>query len=125
MSTKAIDPSFAPGTRVFDASSGSFGVIRYIGPVKGSKNAGATFIGVEWDESGRGTHDGTHSGNTYFKCKLPKTGSFVHPSKLTPLNSMIEAVRARYATPGTCCAVPAISPRRSDAAARRDGVGFD
>lgn len=35
------------------------GTVRYVGEVSGTKGE---WIGVEWDDEGRGRHDGTHDG---------------------------------------------------------------
>jgi dynactin complex subunit len=41
-------------------------VVRYIGSVA-DKNG--EWLGVEWDDTSRGKHDGTHDGTSYFKCR--------------------------------------------------------
>lgn len=41
-----------------------FGVVRYIGPILGTESI---WVGVEWDDSSRGKHDGIHDGIRYFK----------------------------------------------------------
>ena len=48
---------FAPGLRVV-SEDGYFGTVRYVGPVKTSKKP-VDFVGVEWDDPGRGKHDGS------------------------------------------------------------------
>ena len=35
-----------------------------MGPVDGTEGE---WLGVEWDREGRGKHDGTHKGTTYFQ----------------------------------------------------------
>lgn len=40
------------------------GVVRYVGPLP---NTESIWVGVEWDDSSRGKHDGTHNGIRYFK----------------------------------------------------------
>lgn len=40
------------------------GVVRYVGPIPGTE---FTWVGVEWDDSFRGKHDGIHNGIRYFK----------------------------------------------------------
>jgi dynactin complex subunit len=71
--------------------------IRYIGPVvsAANKNPKAIWLGLEWEEQGRGTHDGSLENKVYFSC-LPGHGSFVHPKRAKPLSSFLEALTARY-----------------------------
>ena len=38
------------------------GTVRYVGEVAGTKGQ---WIGVEWDDEGRGRHDGTHDGKRF------------------------------------------------------------
>jgi CAP-Gly domain len=48
--------------------------VLYIGPVEGTTG---TWLGVEWDDSSRGKHSGTHNGYRYFTTKyllLPSSG---------------------------------------------------
>ena len=65
-------PSFSVGQRVVTISSADAasktdkssaalerGTVRYVGEVAGTKGE---WIGVEWDDEGRGRHDGTHDG---------------------------------------------------------------
>jgi dynactin complex subunit len=49
--------TFEVSQRVSDVT-GSRGTVRYVGPVLTSKDQSAIWIGVEWDEVGRGKHDG-------------------------------------------------------------------
>lgn len=44
--------------------------VRYAGEVAGTSG---TWLGVEWDDSTRGKHDGSHKGVKYFECKGPRT----------------------------------------------------
>ena len=37
--------------------------VRWVGEVDGTEGE---WLGVEWDREGRGKHDGTHKGTTYF-----------------------------------------------------------
>lgn len=39
---------------------GYFGTVRYLGNVEGS--SAPNWVGVEWDDSTRGKHDGSHNG---------------------------------------------------------------
>lgn len=41
--------------------------VRYIGSVADKQGS---WLGVEWDDSSRGKHNGTHDGVSYFKCRL-------------------------------------------------------
>jgi len=49
------------GTRLSICSS--ICTVKYIGPVDGTNG---TWLGVEWDDSGRGKHSGSHQGRAYF-----------------------------------------------------------
>lgn len=40
------------------------GVVRYFGPIPGTESV---WVGIEWDDSSRGKHDGIHNGIRYFK----------------------------------------------------------
>ena len=79
-----------PFTRMRVADEdGNKATVRYIGPVKSAKNSSTEYIGVEWDDSERGKHDGSleakdGSGTreVYFRTASPKSGSFVKPAKL-------------------------------------------
>ena len=68
-------PSFSVGQRVVTISSADAasktdnssaalerGTVRYVGEVAGTKGE---WIGVEWDDEGRGRHDGTHDGKRF------------------------------------------------------------
>lgn len=46
--------------------------IRYIGAVADKLGE---WLGVEWDDSDRGKHDGTHNGVRYFTCKCCRSDS--------------------------------------------------
>lgn len=41
--------------------------VRYIGPVAGKAGE---WLGVEWDDSQRGKHNGLHEGKQYFECEM-------------------------------------------------------
>lgn len=49
--------------------AGALCTVRYIGTVKGTEGE---WLGVEWDDPGRGKHVGGHEGVKYFKCKCPR-----------------------------------------------------
>ena len=44
---------------------GAVCTIRYVGEVAGTFGS---WLGVEWDDSSRGKHDGSHKGVRYFSC---------------------------------------------------------
>jgi tubulin-specific chaperone E len=59
-----MSSSFYPGKRLsFD---GHLCTARYVGPVNGTKG---DWLGVEWDETWRGKHDGRRDGTRYFECE--------------------------------------------------------
>lgn len=72
---------------------GHFATVRYIGLVPPTKGL---WLGVEWDDSSRGKHDGTHEGHTYFKTIHPTAGSFLRPKKANFGVTFMSAVRDRY-----------------------------
>lgn len=51
------------------------------------------WLGVEWDESSRGKHSGTHKGVEYFTCGIQGSGSFLRPKKADLGITFIEAVK--------------------------------
>lgn len=63
----------------------STGTVRFIGELchegKPANCAGEMWVGLEWDEEGRGKHNGTVNGHQYFKCK-DKWGSMVKFEKI-------------------------------------------
>lgn len=50
---------YALGSRVRDIIDGTRGTVKYIGPVAAAKNKTELWLGVEWDNIGRGKHDGS------------------------------------------------------------------
>lgn len=42
-----------------DVADGTRGTVKYVGPVAAAKNKTEHWLGVEWDSSGRGKHDGS------------------------------------------------------------------
>lgn len=50
---------FALGCRVRDVADGTRATVKYIGPVAAAKNKTELWLGVEWDKTGRGKHDGS------------------------------------------------------------------
>ena len=59
-----MENHFYSGQRL--SYSGGPCTVRYIGPVSGTKGE---WLGVEWDDSTRGKHDGSHNGMKYFDCQ--------------------------------------------------------
>ena len=53
-----------PGQRL--SFSGALCTVRYFGSIEATKG---DWLGVEWDEPGRGKHDGCHKGVRYFECR--------------------------------------------------------
>ena len=51
---------------------GALCTVRFIGEVAGTTG---TWLGVEWDDSARGKHDGCHKGVRYFTCKMKHSTS--------------------------------------------------
>ncbi|KAH7197005.1 uncharacterized protein B0J16DRAFT_10926 [Fusarium flagelliforme] len=76
---------------------GALCTVRFIGEVAGTTG---TWLGVEWDDSARGKHDGCHKGVRYFTCKskFPTAASFVRPSRpADPPRHFLAAVNHKYA----------------------------
>jgi Leucine-rich repeat (LRR) protein len=73
---------------------GHNGTVMYVGPVPPSEGE---WLGVEWDDSSRGKHDGTHNGVRYFNCRSgPSSGSFIRRKKAEFGSSFMETFRKRY-----------------------------
>ncbi|GKT63513.1 LOW QUALITY PROTEIN: tubulin-specific chaperone [Colletotrichum tofieldiae] len=92
---------------------GALCTVRYIGPVAGTSG---TWLGVEWDDAGRGKHDGQHKDVRYFSCnslsvircfnhpvsdqrlsKNPTAASFVRPSRpADAAQSFVAALHGKY-----------------------------
>ncbi|PIL24269.1 hypothetical protein GSI_14022 [Ganoderma sinense ZZ0214-1] len=74
--------------------SGSIGTVRYAGPVDGAQGI---WLGVEWDDTNRGKHDGVKDGKRYFTCLAPNSGSFIRPAAaITYGLSFLTALTAKY-----------------------------
>ena len=91
--------SFMVGDRIRDGD-GYRGTVRYIGPVAAAKKKDETWLGIEWDESSRGKHDGSCTDSEgvihkYFLC-LDNSGSFVKPNKVNVGYSFVQALQERY-----------------------------
>lgn len=55
--------NFYPGRRL--SFSGELCTVRYLGPVSGTTGE---WVGVEWDDTSRGKHNGSYEGVKYFEC---------------------------------------------------------
>lgn len=84
---------FSPTDRVLIAKHRA--TVRYVGPVDGYEGI---WVGVEWDDSSRGKHDGETGGRSYFTCcsDAPTAASFVRINKVSPGISLVEALVLRY-----------------------------
>ena len=96
------------GDRV-EAVDGARGRVRWVGVVDGRDGE---WIGIQWDERGRGKHDGVVDGKRYFTCAYEdedsgvgcgrsedrsRDASLVRPHKIAPGRTFAEAFRDRYA----------------------------
>ncbi len=89
---------FKVGDRVITSSSHPddppmVATVRFVGPVGSTSGV---WIGVEWDDPGRGRHDGSHEGKRVFFTRHPTSGSFVRPHKLSKGVSLASAIRTKY-----------------------------
>ena len=103
--------SYEIGQRVRD-EHGFAGTVRYVGPVATSKDASASWVGVEWDDATRGKHDGMvtckdGSSARYFTCAMG-AGSFAKPAKLDAGIALSDALASRYVT----LDAPLLAPNR-------------
>ncbi|EFN56852.1 hypothetical protein CHLNCDRAFT_144451 [Chlorella variabilis] len=71
--------------------------VRYVGPIEGQQG---TWVGIEYDEAGKGKHDGSHGGRRYFCAHDPTAGSFVRLPKFLEAadfgRSLVAAALERY-----------------------------
>jgi Leucine-rich repeat (LRR) protein len=85
--------------RRVETLDGHRGFCRYVGPVTGQTG---TWVGIEWDDSNRGKHDGKHDGERYFECKRKgkeeetKRASFVRVQKVAPGTDFVSAAKEKY-----------------------------
>ena len=85
--------------RRVETLDGHRGFCRYVGPVYGQTG---TWVGIEWDDSNRGKHDGKHDGERYFECKRKgkeeetKRASFVRVQKVAPGTDFVSAAKEKY-----------------------------
>lgn len=86
--------AFYPGRRLsFD---GFLCTVRYVGKLSG---ANGEWLGVEWDDTTRGKHDGKHKGSQIFQClsDAPTAASFVKSSrKFDSEQTVIQAIKSKY-----------------------------
>ncbi|KJX96226.1 tubulin-specific chaperone e like protein, partial [Zymoseptoria brevis] len=88
------EPSYHIGQRL--SLKGQLCTIRYIGPV--SDKAGE-WVGVEWDDTSRGKHNGTHQEVRYFECRSSSqtAGSFLRPNPPWDASrTFLQALREKY-----------------------------
>lgn len=79
-------------------TDGDKGWIRFIGCNVSIKHPQQLYVGVEWDKSGRGKHEGQLPDGTYaFNCGKKK-GSFVHPKRILSCNKLSTIISERYTT---------------------------
>jgi hypothetical protein len=74
--------------------NGYVGVIRYCGKLK-HKEDNDIWLGIEWEDSSRGKHNGTIEGVEYFKCEN-NAGSLIKMSKVNFGISFQEALQFKY-----------------------------
>ena len=69
------------GLRVVSIDGGHYATVLFQGKVGDTKGE---WLGVEWDDSTRGKHAGTHEGVQYFqpKCSSPTSSSFIRLNKV-------------------------------------------
>ncbi|XP_074655996.1 tubulin-specific chaperone E-like [Tubulanus polymorphus] len=79
------------GSRI--VCDGFIATVRYMGTVPPTEGQ---WLGVEWDDSERGKHDGSKDGIVYFKTSSPTGGSFIRPKKAEVGMSCFAAVNERY-----------------------------
>lgn len=83
----------ATGSRIY-LPSGHFGTVRYFGPLDGTTGL---WLGVEWDNSARGKHDGIKDGKRYFNCRVSNSGSFIRPSSSICYGyTFLQALKNKY-----------------------------
>lgn len=91
-----VVPDYASrvGCRV-QTNDGARATVRYVGAVDGQEGE---WVGVEWDDPGRGKHDGSHGGKRYFECvaSSENAGSFVRTHKIRPSVTFSQAIQSKY-----------------------------
>ena len=77
--------------------AGALCTVRYYGQLSNTKGL---WLGVEWDDTSRGKHEGQHEGQQIFTCLSPSStaASFLRPSrKPDPARTLLEAIKFKYA----------------------------
>ncbi|XP_071641418.1 tubulin-specific chaperone E-like isoform X1 [Temnothorax longispinosus] len=69
------------------------GTLKYVGPVGNTKGE---WLGIDWDDSTRGKHNGTYEGVKYFQARHSTSGSFIRPGKAKFGISCPQAIKMRY-----------------------------
>ncbi|XP_011254453.1 tubulin-specific chaperone E isoform X1 [Camponotus floridanus] len=69
------------------------GTLKYVGPVGNTKGE---WLGIDWDDSTRGKHNGTYEGIVYFQARHSTSGSFIRPGKVKFGISCPQAIKMRY-----------------------------
>ncbi|KAG7198222.1 hypothetical protein KM043_005629 [Ampulex compressa] len=85
------DKKYEIGSRI--ECDGYQGTLKYVGPVGDTKGQ---WLGVDWDDSTRGKHNGTYEGIEYFRTRHPTSGSFIRPGKARFGISCPDAIKIRY-----------------------------
>ncbi|RMZ86624.1 hypothetical protein DV736_g6147, partial [Chaetothyriales sp. CBS 134916] len=89
-----MTPTFYVGQRL--SYDGALCTVRYHGPLPDLKG---DWLGVEWDQRGRGKHNGTHQLERVFDClsKSSKAASFIRPSREPDRSrTVLEALKFKY-----------------------------
>ena len=108
-SPTAPPPAFAPGDRV--RAGGHAGTVRYCGRLAGREGE---WVGVQWDDAGRGRHDGCVDGRRYFDAP-PSSATFVRAPALAAAGaargvSLGDVLKQRYGDDGHGPAPAAAAP---------------
>ncbi|RMY69349.1 hypothetical protein D0863_06501 [Hortaea werneckii] len=101
---------------------GQLCTVRYNGPVADKQGE---WLGVEWDDTTRGKHNGTHQGKCYFTCRSvsPTAGSFLRPNQQWDKpRSFLGALKEKYASDNDPSEHEAI---QISAHKQAEEVGFD
>ena len=127
--------------------NGHVGTIKYIGEIPGTNG---TWLGVEWDDSARGKHNGRKDGRQYFICRrvpssllifstltdpnrssrVPGSGSFIRSTPSVSYGqSFLQALISKYVDPfhssGASGNKETIVLGSSNGAIEVEAVGFD
>ncbi|KAI7011462.1 tubulin-specific chaperone [Hortaea werneckii] len=101
---------------------GQLCTVSYNGPVADKQGE---WLGVEWDDTTRGKHNGTHQGKCYFTCRSvsPTAASFLRPNQQWDKpRSFLEALKEKYASDNDPSEHEAI---QISAHKQAEEVGFD